>query len=157
VELSIPSWVDEEMESPLKVAKSQDSMDELLQKIDEIENDFDTIVASLPSMTDDASFSVRPSKSEDTRSTSIEMKSSSMQSKSQVGLYSKASKSFESDLSEESIVKDMIGRMRRVQEYIDAMDDDNEEIESDGSYDSHGEMTDLIRRLANAAESLRTL
>lgn len=155
VELSIPSWVDEEMELPLKVVKSQDSMDELLQKIDEIENDFDTIVASLPSMTDDASFSATPSKSEDTRSTSIEMKSSSMQSKSQLGLDSTGSKSFESE--EESVVKDMIGRMRRVQEYIDAMDVDNEEIESDGSYDSHGEMTDLIRRLANAAESLRTL
>ena len=77
---------------------------------------------------------------------------------SHIGLDSVATHSFESNASEEEgMVTDIIHRMRAVQDYIEHMDSVDEDNGYADGYDSQGEMSTLIQRLANAAESLRTL
>jgi hypothetical protein len=65
--------------------------------------------------------------------------------------------SFESNASaDSSMVTDAVDQMRRIKDYIEQ--NDSLDVGSDSeSYNSQGEMSELIQRLANAAESLREL
>jgi len=125
-------------------------LDQLFKQIDEIEDDFHTIVASLPGSEGQTTLSL---KSSNDSSKSIN------EGHSLVEITLNNAGSFESNASEDSMVADVVQRMRRIKYYIDHIDSIDDE--GDGSvvdgYDSQGEMSELIKRLTNAAESLRVL
>ena len=54
------------------------------------------------------------------------------------------------------MVTDAVEQIRRIKDYIEKNDSVDVGSDSD-SYNSQGEMSELIKRLANAAESLREL
>eukprot|EP00970_Alexandrium_tamarense_P020316 scaffold15082_cov207-Alexandrium_tamarense.AAC.3 len=135
IHLNIPAWVDEEMIAPLTTVTSwgDTSMDLLLRKIDEIENDFGSIVASLPCSEGMSVLSLKDSISQD-----------------------------DSNCNRHEIsgneVTEILHRMRHVQDQIEQIETiDGDDVLSLKRCDSQGEMAELIQRLANAAESLRTL
>lgn len=139
-----PSWGDNEFHAPIETVKSwgDSSMGELFKKIDEIEDDFHTIVASLPG-----------SESQTTLSNSTKSMS---EKHSLVEITLDNTNSFDSHSSADSIVTDVVQRMRRIKDYIERIDSGDEGGGSDsGDYDSQGEMSELILRLTNAAETLR--
>jgi hypothetical protein len=155
VQLNIPSWVDDEIDTPIKPVNSfgETSMDRLLRKIDEIENDFSTIVASLPGSD---GLSLKVSKSDDNSTlaskSTFEIHQEAEQTKHQL-----ASDSFESHGSQGEIMTGILQQMRLVQDQIEQLECAELDDGSEGDYESQGEMAELIQRLANAAESLRSL
>lgn len=137
-----------EMSMPLKSVKSsgESSVDKLIQQIDEIEDDFSSIVASLPGSKDGTSLSLMSSNNS--------LKSSNAHSLVEITLSN--AESFESNESAVTLVTDAVHRMRRIKDYIYQNDSAEESGGSDeGSYNSR--MSELIQDLTNAAESLRTM
>lgn len=137
-----------EMSMPLKRVKSsgESSVDKLIQQIDEIEDDFSSIVASLPGSKDGTSLSLMSSNNS--------LKSSNAHSLVEITLNN--AESFESNASAVTLVTDAVHRMRRIKDYIYQNDSAEESGGSDeGSYNSR--MSELIQDLTNAAESLRTM
>ncbi|KAL7490227.1 hypothetical protein ACHAW6_016016 [Cyclotella cf. meneghiniana] len=155
VQLNIPSWVDDEIDTPIKPAKSfgETSMDRLLRKIDEIENDFSTIVASLPGSD---GLSLKASKSDDNSTLATKSTFEIHQGAEQIN-HQLASESFESHGSHRVLMTGILQQMRLVQDQIEQLECSELDDGSEGDYESQGEMAELIQRLANAAESLRSL
>eukprot|EP00578_Thalassiosira_sp_NH16_P021251 CAMPEP_0181097288 /NCGR_PEP_ID=MMETSP1071-20121207/11486_1 /TAXON_ID=35127 /ORGANISM="Thalassiosira sp., Strain NH16" /LENGTH=253 /DNA_ID=CAMNT_0023179753 /DNA_START=769 /DNA_END=1532 /DNA_ORIENTATION=+ len=152
------AWDDaNERDLPLQIAKSWDdsSLDQLFKQIDEIEEDFNTIVASLPSSEGHTTASLKSSASEHKSLKSINEKHSLVE------ITLNNAGSFESNSSEDSIladIADVVQRMRHIKDYIEQVDSSDEGDGSDvDDYNSQGEMSELIHRLAKAAESLRAL
>jgi len=148
--LDCPSWDSHEIDSPLQTAKSwgDSSMELLFKQIDEIEGDFNSIVASLPSSDGQSLL--------DLKGSNDSLKS--IKSKhSLVEICINKGKSFESSSSaDSSMVTDVVERMRRIKNYIEQIDSVDDGSDSDGC-NSQGEMSELMERLASAAESLREL
>jgi len=148
--LETPSWDSNEIDATLQTAKSwgESSMDVLFKQIDEIEDDFNSIVATL-SGSDGQSLLGLKSSNDSLNSTMVKH--------SLVEFTIKNGGSFESNASaESSMATDAVEQMRRIKDYIEQNDSDDVGSDSD-SYNSQGEMSELIKRLANAAESLREL
>jgi hypothetical protein len=153
--LNIPSWVDHEIDNtPIEPVKSfgESSMDQLMRKIDEIENDFSTIVASLPGSD---GFSLGLTKTDD-NSTLASKSSFELDREIERVQHQLATNSFESHESQEKL-SGLLQQMRFVQNQIERLDSSELDDGSEGGYESQGEMAELIQRLANAAESLRSL
>ena len=148
--LETPSWDSNEIDATLQTAKSwgESSMDVLFKQIDEIEDDFNSIVATL-SGSDGQSLLGLKSSNDSLNSTMVKH--------SLVEFTIKNGGSFESNASaDSSMVTDAVDQMRRIKDYIEQ--NDSLDVGSDSeSYNSQGEMSELIQRLANAAESLREL
>lgn len=148
--LETPSWDSNEIHATLQTAKSwgESSMDVLFKQIDEIEDDFNSIVATL-SGSDGQSLLGLKSSNDSLNSTMVKH--------SLVEFTIKNDGSFESNASaDSSMVTDAVDQMRRIKDYIEQ--NDSLDVGSDSeSYNSQGEMSELIKRLANAAESLREL
>ncbi|KAL3784741.1 hypothetical protein ACHAWO_005745 [Cyclotella atomus] len=154
--LNIPSWVDDEIDTPIKAAKSfgETSMDQLMRKIDEIENDFSTIVASLPGSD---GLTLRFTKSDD-NSTLASKTTFDMQEEADNIEHQLKSSSFESQESQDRLISGILQQMRIVQDQIQQLDscDMDDGSGSERSQGSQG-MAELLGRLAHAAESLRSL
>jgi hypothetical protein len=167
-----PSWESYEVDhTHLQTTKSwgDSSMDLLFKEIDDIENEFCSIVASLPS-----------SSGSDSQSLLSGLKSSSINSylkermkktnnnneeqHSLVEITLNKCTSFGSHSSTgSSMVTDVVERMRKIKDCIKQIDSvDDDELDTNTNDDEYcnsreGEMSELIERLANAAESLREL
>jgi hypothetical protein len=129
-------------------SSGESSVDKLMKQIDEIEDDFVSIVASLPGSKDGTSFSLMNSNNS--------LKSSNAHSLIEITVNN--AHSFESNASAVSLVTDAVHRMRRMKDCIYQNDSTDEGGASDEcSYNSRGRMSELIQNLNNAAESLRTL
>ncbi|KAL7548763.1 hypothetical protein ACHAWF_012018 [Thalassiosira exigua] len=137
-QLEVLPWGADAADTPLKTANSfgDSSLGQLFKQIDEIEDDFVTIAASMPSS---------------------EGSPNDSEKHSLVGITVNNARSFESHDSGESMVTDAVQRMRRIKDYIEQTDSVDENDGSVGSYDSEGEMSELISRLTSAAETLRKL
>ena len=178
--LTIPSWFDDDINSPLNPTTSfgDSSIEKLIQQIDDIEADFGTIMASIPGSSStlesmkifspkikvqdqqDKKEVCSPIASVEIQQNSNEIHSSGTDHtniKTQAGVSS--ANSFDSFASEDSVLKDISERIRHVHNEIEQMDSsdesDDDEAIIEGS-DSQEEMLQLINRLNNAAESLRT-
>lgn len=138
---------DENCTSLLRVKSwGESSVDKLMKQIDEIEDDFISIVASLPGSKDGTSL----------MSSTNSLKSGNAHSLVEITL--NIADSFDSHSSAVSLVTDAVHRMRRIKDCIYQNDSTDEGGGSDeGSYNSRGGMSELIQDLNNAAESLRTL
>ncbi|KAL3788603.1 hypothetical protein HJC23_005262 [Cyclotella cryptica] len=154
-QLNIPSWVDDEIDTPIKPVNSfgETSMDRLLRKIDEIENDFSTIVASLPGSD---RLSLKLSKSDDNSTLATKSTFEIHQDTEQIN-HHLASDSFGSHGSQGKLMSGILQQMRLVQHQIEQLECSEVDDCSEGGYESQGEMAELIQKLANAAESLRSL
>ena len=116
-------------------------MDELFQQIDEIEGDFQTIVSQMPSGS--------------TQSLKNSAKQCNELEQSLVGITINNVGSFGSYASsEDSMVNGVVERMRVIKNYIEQVDSLDDDVSVDSQDD---EMTELMQRLASAAESLREL
>lgn len=138
---------DENCTSLLRVNSwGESSVDKLMKQIDEIEDDFISIVASLPGSKDGASL----------MSSMNSLRSANAHSLVEITL--NIADSFDSHSSAVSLITDAVHRMRRIKDCIYQNDSTDEGGGSDeGSYNSRGGMSELIQDLNNAAESLRTL
>ena len=121
-------------------------MNELFQQIDEIESDFSSIVASMPESISLKSSSETGQDDTDDKHSLVEI------------TLNKAC-SFDSNASEasDSILSDVVERMQRMKEYLnrnDSVDDEDNCSDIDDNSQTSA-MSELMRRLANAAESLR--
>ena len=146
----IPTVEVGECDMPLTRVQSsgESSVDRLMKQIDEIEDDFVSIVASLPGSKDGTNVSVMSSNNS--------LKSSNAHSLIEITVHN--AQSFESNASAVSLVTDAVHRMRRMKDCIYQNDSTDEYGASDEcSYNSRGRMSELIQNLNNAAESLRTL
>jgi hypothetical protein len=157
--LNIPSWVDDEIDTPIKPVNSfgETSMDQLMRKIDEIENDFSTIVASLPGSD---GLSLKFTKSDDDNSTlasktTFDMHEEAKDIERHIE-HQLASNSFESQESQDKLMTGILEQMRLVQDQIEQLDSTELDDGSERSHEST-EMAELLERLARAAESLRSL
>ena len=93
-----------------------------------------------------------------TSSENRSLKSSSDEKHSLVEITLNNAGSFESNVSDESMVTDVMQRMRRSKDHIEQIDSVDEGSDgSVGSCDSQGETSELILRLTNAAAELRAL
>ena len=132
----------------IKPSKSwgESSMNELFQQIDEIESDFSSIVASMPESISLKSSSETGQDDTDDKHSLVEI------------TLNKAC-SFDSNASEasDSILSDVVQRMQRMKEYLDRNDsvDDEDNCSDIDDNSQTSAMSELMRRLANAAESLR--
>ena len=175
--VTIPSWVDKEIvNSPVKSGTCGDSsVDRLIQQIDDIEADFGSIIASIPSTleTNENVGELKP------RTQTTNNKKKDRQVKRQVSSpiavvevkqdnqsYGKHAcldtlnivNSFDSDASDNSVLTSLAEKIRHVRDQIDQIDssDESDDDESIAAADSQEEMLQLLSRLNNAAESLRT-
>lgn len=146
-----PTQEADEDGTPLVAVNSwgESSVDKLIKQIDEIEDDFNTIVASLPGSNEESSLSLM----------SLNNSSKSVNAHSLVEITLNNAESFESNASAVSLVTDAVHRMRLMKDFIYQNDSTDESggISEEGSYNSRGGMSELIQDLNNAAESLRTL
>ncbi len=134
-----------ENDSPLATAKSwgESSVEKLIKQIDEIEDDFISVVASLPGSKDGTSFSLTSSHNS--------LKSANAHSLVEITLNN--AESFESNASAVSLITDAVHRMRRIKDCIKQKDSTDEIGGSDEvSFNSRGEMSELLQDLTNAAE-----
>lgn len=151
--LKIPSWVDNEIDTPMTIKSAnsfgETSMEQLMRKIDEIENDFSTVVASLPG-SDGLSLNFTYSDDNSTLASkaTFDMREDGPAEKL-------ASKSFESKECQEKLMSGIMHQMKLVQDQINHLDSADMDDESKGSQESQG-MAELLERLAHAAESLRS-
>ena len=144
------SWDSDEIDASLQTAKSwgDSSMDLLFKRIDEIQDDFISVVTSLPSSDGQSLLSLR---SENDSLKSIKNKHSLIE------IFVNKSRSFESDASSgSSMITDAVERMRNIKAYIDKIESVDDGSDSDGC-NSQDEMSELIQRLASAADALREL
>ena len=166
--VAIPTWVDDEIiKSPLKSAKScgDSSVDKLIQQIDDIEADFGTIVASVPkSSAEEAIGPISTIKAKDDFTKSdldVFEELAAKPSHDQIMSLTQAvqtDNSFDSDSSNDSVLTSLTSRIRYIHNQIDQMEssDESDDDESIAPADSQEEMLQLLNRLNNAAESLRT-
>ncbi|KAL3826796.1 hypothetical protein ACHAXA_000622 [Cyclostephanos tholiformis] len=140
----------DEIDASLQTAKSwgDSSMDLLFKRIDEIEDDFISVVTSLPSSDGQSLLGLR---GENESLKSIKNKHSLVE------IIVNKSESFESDASPgSSMVTDAVERMRHIKAYIEKIESVDDGSDSEG-YNPHDEMSELINRLTSAADSLREL
>ena len=153
------SWDDHEVQAPIQAARSfgESSLDLLFQQIDEIEDDFNTIVASIPGS--EAHTIASSLKTGSICSENESVKSIANDKHALVEITLNNAASFESNATEgSSMVTDVVQRMRRIKDYIDRIDSvGSEGDESVHSIYSQDEMSELMHQLTNAAESLRAL
>jgi hypothetical protein len=137
----------DENDSPLATVKSwgESSVEKLIKQIDEIEDDFISVVASLPGSKDGTSVSLTSSHNS--------LKSANAHSLVEITLNN--ADSFESNASAVSLITDAVHRMRRIKDCIYQNDSTDEIGGSDeGSFNSRGGMSELLQDLTNAAERL---
>eukprot|EP00984_Skeletonema_dohrnii_P015151 scaffold6492_cov118-Skeletonema_dohrnii-CCMP3373.AAC.3 len=177
---------EEIVNSPLKPAPSGDSsVDKLIQQIDDIEADFGSIMASIPESsastleTTERGGELKPSPHTTNNKTKdqqdkreavspialIEIKrdddSDKHESLDRPNNRTQAISSFnsfDSDVSDDSVLTSLAQKIRHVHDQIDQIDssDESDDDESIAAADSQEEMLQLLDRLNNAAESLRT-
>ena len=160
-----PSWKSYEVDhTNLQNAKSwgDSSMDLLFKEIDDIENEFCSIVASLPgSGGSDGQSLLSGLKTSSINSYLKERMKNNDEQHSLVEITLNKCTSFGSNSSTGStIVTDVVERMRRIEDcikQIDSVDDESNTNDNEYYNSREGEMSELIDRLANAAESLREL
>lgn len=144
IQLDAPSWDNEEVREPLQTSNSfgDSSLGDLFKTIDEIEDDFQTIVASMPG-SEDQTLSTKSTLSCDDKHSLVE-------------IHLNNAGSFESTASDE--ITDVVQRMQRIKNFIAHMDsaDDEDESRCSGQI-SEGEMSELLSKLTSAAESLRAI
>ena len=149
------SWEADEPDVTLHKADSfgDSSLGQLFQTIDEIEDDFHTIMSSLPCSEDNTLSSGTLKSSSNSENWSLK---SGNDKHSLVEITLDNAGSFE---SADTMVTDVMERMRRIKDYIehiDSVEDEGEgSVHSNGS--QQGEMADLMKRLTNAASQLRDL
>ncbi|KAL7452074.1 hypothetical protein ACHAWC_003818 [Mediolabrus comicus] len=159
--LTIPTWVDDEINSPLKTSRSfgDSSVEKLIQQIDDLEADFGSIVALMPGSsattlnTTKSPISTQSEEQIHRRKTEVNgsriLKISDAETASQAKL--------DNDASDDSVFDNITQKIRKVHlqiEQMDSSDDlDCDEILGTASQE---EMLELINRLNNAAQSLKT-
>ena len=159
-----PSWKSYEVDhTNLQNAKSwgDSSMDLLFKEIDDIENEFCSIVASLPGGGSDGQSLLSGLKTSSINSYLKERMKNNDEQHSLVEITLNKCTSFGSNSSTGStMVTDVVERMRRIEDcikQIDSVDDESNTNDNEYYNSREGEMSELIDRLANAAESLREL
>jgi hypothetical protein len=159
--LTIPTWVDDEINSPLKTSRSfgDSSVEKLIQQIDDLEADFGSIVALMPGSsattlnTTKSPISTQSEEQIHRRKTEVNgsriLEISDAETASQAKL--------DNDASDDSVFDNITQKIRKVHlqiEQMDSSDDlDCDEILGTASQE---EMLELINRLNNAAQSLKT-
>ena len=153
LKISIPSWIGKDMKQsdrPL-LSPGESSMDRLFRTIDEIEDDFESIISSMPGSQDQSSLTFGTEDGNRGGFLSSTERPSDFEGTG--GLEACSFGSHESD--DIAITKHVTSRIQKIKDYIERT---NSADSGDGSenYESEGEMTELMNRLTRAAESLKT-
>ena len=153
--LTIPTWVDDEMNSPLKTSRSLGdcSVQKLIQQIDDLEADFGSIVALMPGSSATTLNTIKSEEKNHRRKAKVNgpkiLEISDAETASQAKL--------DNDASDDSVLDNLTQQIRKVHLQIEQMESsadlDCDEILGTASQE---EMLELINRLNNAAQSLKT-
>ena len=145
-------------------------MDLLFKRIDEIEDDFISVVTSLPSSDgqsllgltseNDSRQSIKSKhshKSQLVLRSENDLQKSIKKKHSMIDIFVNKNGSFESDASSgSSMITDAVERMRHIKAYIDKIESVDEGSDS-GDCNTQDEMAELIKRLTSASDALREL
>jgi hypothetical protein len=174
--LSIPSWVNDEINAPIKSAHSEDSsMEKLIQQIDHLEADFGSIVASVNPLETMKRICDRKSPIYTENKISLPKKGKQVSLEQVTDLNTptafqslgrqkslnqtnnkteKIAISYESDA--DNVLNNVTHQIRHIHNQIERIDSSEESDDCELGADSQEEMLELINRLNNAAQSLRS-
>ena len=153
LQLSIPSWIGDGIKQSHKplLSPGESSMDRLFRTIDEIEDDFESIISSMPGSQDQSSLLGTEEGNQGGFLSRTERQSDSE------GTRGLEAFSFDSHESNDiAITQHVTSRIQKIKDYIGRTNSADSEDGSIDNYESEGEMTELMNRLTRAAESLKT-
>lgn len=153
LKLSIPSWIGKDIKQSDKplLSPGESSMDRLFRTIDEIEDDFESIISSMPGSQDQSSLTCGTE--EGNRGGFLSRTERPSDFGGTAGIEACSFGSHESD--DIAITQHVTSRIQKIKDCIGRT---NSADSGDGSenYESEGEMTELMNRLTRAAENLKT-